>query len=560
MYAKRFRNVGFGPVHSPDAEQRQVIKSILTCVLLVGISSPTAGNSNPERTASKEDAVASDAEVIPGQANGDREARGAGLKHASGALREAPIPLAVAPAGCVIIEGDIIVPAAFAPGEGGVAAAYAVNLWASGIVPYVFDASALGHETQARNAMNLWEAATPVRFVPRSPSAPEAHYVRVRSSDRNSSWVGMCATPWDMALCNAGQDLSIVTWDQPYRIAHELGHAIGLWHEQSRGDRDNYVRINLGNISPDEAYNFAIRPNPRGDYGFYDFDSVMHYGECYFSRCAGCPNSTDPSCSDGGRTITVLSSYRVRWQDSIGQRERFSDGDKAVIQFLYGEGGAMPTNGSFEDYQDIGLPTERPVGWYKEKVIGYNPAGFAKTFCMNPAPGAGISYAYLGDNAEHGPGNEGRVFTESPIILPPFTNRIVVAFYLYVQSEARDLQPEDFLWVRVRRSGGGNEIVTERTFSNTGASPWGSCPPTGTYQRQNVMVSIPPEDMGQPIMLEFSVKTDGQRRTIFRIDDVVVAVQAPGIPVASIWGLLVSALLTLTGGAVMFRRRLPART
>jgi hypothetical protein len=63
-------------------------------------------------------------------------------------------------------------------------------------------------------------------------------------------------------------------------IAHEIGHSIGFWHEQSRPDRDSYVNIFSNNIKNGKAHNFVKRSwNTVKTYGIpYDYSSIMHYG------------------------------------------------------------------------------------------------------------------------------------------------------------------------------------------------------------------------------------------------------------------------------------------
>ncbi|KHN72054.1 Zinc metalloproteinase nas-34, partial [Toxocara canis] len=62
-------------------------------------------------------------------------------------------------------------------------------------------------------------------------------------------------------------------------VAHEIGHALGFFHEQSRYDRDDYVRILGENIEAGYSNQFTKRSsNIIETYGVpYDFGSVMHY-------------------------------------------------------------------------------------------------------------------------------------------------------------------------------------------------------------------------------------------------------------------------------------------
>ncbi|KAI2804272.1 hypothetical protein BLOT_003251 [Blomia tropicalis] len=61
---------------------------------------------------------------------------------------------------------------------------------------------------------------------------------------------------------------------------HELCHAIGLYHEHMRYDRDQYLNIEWENIQPiDKVPISQYRPAAK-----FDYNSIMIYGSKAFSR------------------------------------------------------------------------------------------------------------------------------------------------------------------------------------------------------------------------------------------------------------------------------------
>ncbi len=67
-------------------------------------------------------------------------------------------------------------------------------------------------------------------------------------------------------------------------ILHEIGHTVGVWHEQTRSDRDTYVSVNYGAVIKASRSNFDQLLDNDQQLSPYDYASVMEYPAFSFSR------------------------------------------------------------------------------------------------------------------------------------------------------------------------------------------------------------------------------------------------------------------------------------
>ncbi|XP_020506041.2 meprin A subunit beta-like [Labrus bergylta] len=179
-------------------------------------------------------------------------------------------------------------------------------------VPYVLEANLdVNAKGVILQAFEHFRLKTCIDFRPRQS---EEYYLSVRQNPGCYSFVSR--------IVKSGQVVSIGRrCDHLGIVEHEFLHALGLYHEQSRYDRDDYVTIIWKNIKDGYQGNFRkISQSLRTTFNTpYDYLSVMHYGKKVFSK------------NTGDTIATKLPEY----QDKIGQRMEMSFFDMYKLNHLY---------------------------------------------------------------------------------------------------------------------------------------------------------------------------------------------------------------------------------
>jgi hypothetical protein len=184
--------------------------------------------------------------------------------------------------GFAVVEGDIIVcklseieprpaagvPLAKASALGDLPTANNANRWPNNQVPY--DKSQAGaYDWDVTLAVAYWNQFMPVKFVPRTN---QTDYVRFVPTGNCLSQFGRAGSA---QIIEIGSGCTTPFQFTSGAIMHEMGHAVGLMHEQSRADRDQYVQID-----PDLLHDGDYAMYVQGESFYstpYDLGSLMHY-------------------------------------------------------------------------------------------------------------------------------------------------------------------------------------------------------------------------------------------------------------------------------------------
>uniref|UniRef100_W5LNB5 Metalloendopeptidase n=1 Tax=Astyanax mexicanus TaxID=7994 RepID=W5LNB5_ASTMX len=175
-------------------------------------------------------------------------------------------------------------------------------------VPYIISNQFASRELQViQRGLDSFSSMSCIRFKRRSN---ERDYISIESRSGCYSYIGRLGNAQTVSLDRNGCIYHNT-------VQHELLHALGFNHEQTRSDRDNHIRVVWDNIIDSMKHNFnKIATLNQGTP--YDYNSVMQYHRTAFSK-------------NGQPTMVPIPNSNV----SFGQASQMSQNDINRLNRLY---------------------------------------------------------------------------------------------------------------------------------------------------------------------------------------------------------------------------------
>ena len=188
--------------------------------------------------------------------------------------------------------------------------------WPNGVVPYAINSNLTtprpNYTTLINNAIAQLEASTNIDMVLRTT---ETDYIDFVGGSGCSSAIGRQGGKQVITLTTASGFVCPVG-----TIMHEILHALGVSHEQSRPDRDKYITVLTQNIQTGKAHNFNKKTSTR-NLGPYDYGSIMHYNSTFLGINGATTMETIPVGIPIGQN-TALSDLDIAWINTMYPAEQ----------------------------------------------------------------------------------------------------------------------------------------------------------------------------------------------------------------------------------------------
>ncbi|WP_307379251.1 M12 family metallopeptidase [Chitinophaga terrae (ex Kim and Jung 2007)] len=296
--------------------------------------------------------------------------------------------------GAKLLKNRLPLPPALSNSNGRTGTAAPEAIWPNRTIYYSI-APGFTDVFRVNDAINHWKTVTNLQFVQRTN---QTSYVYFRSDDAGAYSTSVGKT-------NGVTTINLGSGASTGNAIHEIGHAVGLYHEQCRNDRDSFITIYPNNILPDYLSQFD-KVSASTIYGLtagpFDFNSVMLYPSTAFVK----PGAPFSMTRRDGSTFTA-------------QRTGLSQGDIEIYNLMYN---STPVYAriEYENYSDYWIDWDRY--WTQADVY---VRFYANQACTIPAPvpaGIAVKVDFQYDNEDSG----GYIY-----IIPPGTTSISQGrFYL----------------------------------------------------------------------------------------------------------------------------------